>query len=281
LKIDILGLRNLTIIEICLNQLKHQGIQLDLKTIPMEDNQVFQLLRTGLNMGLFQLESEGMKRAMKTIQIDRFSDLVSLIALYRPGPMDNIESYAKRKQGLEPVTYLDNQLKPILNPTFGIIIYQEQIMQIAQTMAGFSLAKADDFRRAISKKDNESMLALKQLFLDGAVSKGYKSDHALSVYNHILKFADYGFNKSHSVAYATLTYQMAYLKTYHPHAFYVAILNASAGTSDTKLMGYMDELRTLQIKLMPPNIQTPSTQFSIVDQRLIAPLTLLKGINTD
>ena len=281
LKIDILGLRNLTIIEICLNQLKHQGIQLDLKTIPMEDNQVFQLLRTGLNMGLFQLESEGMKRAMKTIQIDRFSDLVSLIALYRPGPMDNIESYAKRKQGLEPVTYLDNQLKPILNPTFGIIIYQEQIMQIAQTMAGFSLAKADDFRRAISKKDNESMLALKQLFLDGAVSKGYKSDHALSVYNHILKFADYGFNKSHSVAYATLTYQMAYLKTYHPHAFYVAILNASAGTSDTKLMGYMDELRTLQIKLMPPNIQTPSTQFSVVDQRLIAPLTLLKGINTD
>jgi DNA polymerase-3 subunit alpha len=196
-----------------------------------------------------------MKRAMKTIQIDRFSDLVSLIALYRPGPMDNIESYAKRKQGLEPVTYLDNQLKPILNPTFGIIIYQEQIMQIAQTMAGFSLSKADDFRRAISKKDNEIMLALKQAFLDGAVSKGYKSDHALSVYNHILKFADYGFNKSHSVAYATLTYQMAYLKTYHPHAFYAAILNSSAGTSDTKLMGYMDELRTLKIKLMPPNIQ--------------------------
>ena len=281
LKIDILGLRNLTIIETCLNQLKQKGIQLDLKTIPMEDNQVFQLLRTGLNMGLFQLESEGMKRAMKTIQIDRFSDLVSLIALYRPGPMDNIESYAKRKQGLEPVTYLDNHLKPILNPTFGIIIYQEQIMQIAQTMAGFSLAKADDFRRAISKKDNESMLALKQSFLDGAVSKGYKSDHALSVYNHILKFADYGFNKSHSVAYATLTYQMAYLKTYHPHAFYAAILNSSAGTSDTKLMGYMDELRTLKIKLMPPNIQTPSIQFTIQENQLIAPLTLLKGIHPD
>jgi DNA polymerase-3 subunit alpha len=195
--------------------------------------------------------------------------------------MDNIESYAKRKQGLEPVTYLDNQLKPILNPTFGIIIYQEQIMQIAQTMAGFSLAKADDFRRAISKKDNETMLALKQSFLDGAVSKGYKSDHALSVYNHILKFADYGFNKSHSVAYATLTYQMAYLKTYYPHSFYAAILNSSAGTSDTKLMGYMDELRTLKIKLLPPNIQTPSIQFSIQDNQLIAPLTLLKGIHSE
>jgi DNA polymerase-3 subunit alpha len=154
-------------------------------------------------------------------------------------------------------------------------------MQIAQTMAGFSLAKADDFRRAISKKDNETMLALKQSFLDGAVSKGYKSDHALSVYNHILKFADYGFNKSHSVAYATLTYQMAYLKTYHPDAFYASILNSSAGTSDTKLMGYMDELRTLKIKLMPPNIQTPSTQFIIQDHQLIAPLTLLKGIHPE
>jgi DNA polymerase-3 subunit alpha len=148
-------------------------------------------------------------------------------------------------------------------------------------MSGFSLAKADDFRRAISKKDNETMLTLKQAFIDGAISKGYKADHALSVYNHILKFADYGFNKSHSVAYATLTYQMAFLKTYHPHAFYAAILNTSAGTSDSKVLAYLDELRMLNIKLSPPNIQTPSTQFSIDSQKLIAPLTLLKGIQTD
>ena len=281
LKIDILGLRNLTIIEACLSTLNRQGIRVDLSKINMEDPQVYSLLRMGLNMGLFQLESDGMKRAMKLIQVDRFNDLVSLIALYRPGPMDNIESYARRKQGLEPVTYLDNQLKPILNPTFGIIIYQEQIMQIAQVMSGFSLAKADDFRRAISKKDNETMLTLKQAFIDGAISKGYKADHALSVYNHILKFADYGFNKSHSVAYATLTYQMAFLKTYHPHAFYAAILNTSAGTSDSKVLAYLDELRMLNIKLSPPNIQTPSTQFSIDSQKLIAPLTLLKGIQTD
>ncbi|MFZ9196964.1 MAG: DNA polymerase III subunit alpha [Bacilli bacterium] len=279
LKIDILGLKNLSIIESCLAILHRQGIQVKLNEINLEDPQVYSLLRTGLNMGIFQLESDGMKRAMKTIQVDRFNDLVSLIALYRPGPMDNIESYARRKQGLEPITYLDQQLKPILNPTFGIIIYQEQIMQIAQTMAGFTLAKADDFRRAISKKDNEVMLSLKQAFIDGAVAKGYKADHALSVYNHILKFADYGFNKSHSVAYATLTYQMAYLKTYYPHAFYAAILNASAGTSDTKLLNYLDELRTLKISLTPPNIQSPSTQFMMVDQRLIAPLTLIKGIH--
>lgn len=281
LKIDVLGLRNLSIIEACLSQLKREGISVDLATIPMQDNKVFSLLRMGLNMGLFQLESEGMKRAMKTIQIDRFEDLVSLIALYRPGPMEQIETYAKRKQGLEPVTFLDAQLKPILAPTFGIIIYQEQIMQIAQTMAGFSLAKADDFRRAISKKDTETMLALKQSFLDGAVAKGYKADHALSVYNHILKFADYGFNKSHSVAYATLTYQMAYLKTYYPHAFYAAILNSSSASSDTKLMAYLDELRQLNIALIPASIQTPSHQFMMVNKNLRAPLTMLKGINTE
>jgi DNA polymerase III subunit alpha len=278
LKIDILGLRNLSIIESCLNQLKQDGIHVNLTTIPMQDEKVFALLRLGLNMGIFQLESEGMKRAMKTIQIERFEDIVSLIALYRPGPMEQIETYARRKKGLEPVTFLDAQLKPILAPTFGIIVYQEQIMQIAQTMAGFTLAKADDFRRAISKKDNETMLMLKQAFIDGAVGKGYKADHALSVYNHILKFADYGFNKSHSVAYATLTYQMAYLKTYYPHAFYAAILNHVAGSNDTKMMAYFDELRQLNIKLSPPNIQTPSTQFMIVDGQLRAPLTMLKGI---
>ena len=222
-----------------------------------------------------------MKRAMKTIQIDRFNDIVSLIALYRPGPMEQIDAYAKRKQGLEPVTFLDAQLKPILQPTFGIIIYQEQIMQIAQVMGGFTLAKADDFRRAISKKDTATMLALKQAFIDGAVGRGYKADHALSVYNHILKFADYGFNKSHSVAYATLTYQMAYLKTYFPLVFYAAILNSSAHSSDTKLLAYLDELRQLKIQLAPPSIQTPSLQFTIVNQQLIAPLTLLKGIQPD
>jgi len=281
LKIDILGLRNLTIIETCLSQLKREGINVDLAKINYQDSQVYALLRLGLNMGIFQLESEGMKRAMKTIQVDRFEDLVSLIALYRPGPMEQIESYARRKQGLEPVTFLDSQLKPILAPTFGIIIYQEQIMQIAQVMAGFSLAKADDFRRAISKKDSETMLALKQAFLDGAVSKGYKADHALSVYNHILKFADYGFNKSHSVAYATLTFQMAYLKTYHPHAFYTAILNGSSASSDTKLMAYLDELRQLNIQLSPPNIQTPSHHFLMVGKKINAPLTMLKGINLE
>lgn len=281
LKIDILGLRNLTIIDACLQTLKRFGTPLNLQTISMEDPQVFALLRTGLNMGIFQLESDGMKRAMKTIQIDRFADIVSLIALYRPGPMEQIDAYAKRKQGLEPVTFLDAQLKPILQPTFGIIIYQEQIMQIAQVMGGFTLAKADDFRRAVSKKDTATMLALKQAFIDGAVGRGYKADHALSVYNHILKFADYGFNKSHSVAYATLTYHMAYLKTYYPLVFYAAILNSSANSADTKLLAYLDELRQLKIQLAPPNIQTPSLQFTIVNTQLIAPLTLLKGIQPD
>jgi DNA polymerase-3 subunit alpha len=278
LKIDILGLRNLSIIQQTLLSLSKQGIDLDLNTIQLEDPKVYKMLNLGLNMGIFQLESEGMKKAMLLIQPTQFNDIVSLIALYRPGPMDNIPSYARRKQGLEPMTVFDVQLNDILSPTYGIIIYQEQIMQIAQKMAGFSLSKADDFRRVISKKDSEAMKNLKESFLHGAVSKGFKSDHALSVFNHIVKFADYGFNKSHSVAYATITYQMAYLKTYYPLYFYQSLLKFTS-PSDAKFITYFDELRQLKINILSPDITKPYRHFTIVGQHFVAPLTMIKGVN--
>lgn len=277
LKIDILGLRNLTMIQQTLLSLSKHGTNLDLNTINYEDPKVYQMLNLGLNMGLFQLESEGMKKAMLSIQPTQFNDIVSLIALYRPGPMENIPSYARRKQGLEPMTVFDVQLNDILSPTYGIIIYQEQIMQIAQKMAGFSLSKADDFRRVISKKDSEAMKNLKDSFLHGAVSKGFKNDHALSVFNHIVKFADYGFNKSHSVAYATITYQMAFLKTYYPLYFFQSLLKFTS-SNDAKFVAYFEELRQLKINILSPDITKPYRHFTVVGQSFIAPLTMIKGI---
>jgi DNA polymerase-3 subunit alpha len=218
-----------------------------------------------------------MKKAMLTIQPSQFQDIVSLIALYRPGPMEQIPSYAKRKKGEEPVTIFDPQLQSILAPTYGIIIYQEQIMQIAQKMAGFSLSKADDFRRVISKKDGDAMKSLKDSFLHGAIGKGFKSDHALSVFNHIVKFADYGFNKSHSVAYAMITYQMAYLKANYPLYFYQSLLRYTS-SNDPKFLMYLDELRQLKITMLSPDITKPYRFFTVDQQGLRAPLTLIKGI---
>ena len=277
LKIDILGLRNLSIIQHTLLAMSKANMSLNLSTIPLYDSHVFSMLNLGLNMGLFQLESEGMKKALLTIQPTQFQDIVSLIALYRPGPMEQIPSYAKRKKGEEPVTIFDPQLQSILAPTYGIIIYQEQIMQIAQKMAGFSLSKADDFRRVISKKDGEAMKDLKDSFLHGAVSKGFKSDHALSVFNHIVKFADYGFNKSHSVAYAMITYQMAYLKAHFPLYFFQSLLRYTS-SNDPKFLMYLDELRQLKISMLSPDITKPYRFFTVDKEGLRAPLTLIKGI---
>ncbi len=281
LKIDILGLRNLTFIQQTLNALKLDQIDVDLSTIHFEDPLVYQTLQKGLTMGIFQLESQGMNRAIQLIQPSCFNDIVSLLALYRPGPMDNIDSYAKRKKGSEPITTLDPQLNPILAPTYGIIVYQEQIMQIAQVMAGFSLAKADDFRRAIAKKDNEQMSQLKADFIRGAVSQGYKEDHASSVYNHINKFADYGFNKSHSVAYAVISYQMLYLKTHYPQAFFATLLNQNSISQDEKLSHYLEEIRSLKIPILSPSLSHPTSRFTLQNSSLVAPLSLIKGIHKD
>lgn len=282
LKIDLLGLRNLTTIQRTLELIeKRHKVQLQLPSIPYEDPRIFELLRTGMTLGIFQLESEGMKRTIKELSPKEFNDVVALLALYRPGPMENIKSYIARKEGRESVVSLDPQLNEVLNPTFGIIVYQEQIMKIAQIMGGFSLTKADDFRRSISKKDAKSLEALKEDFIQGAIAKGYKSSHALSVFNHILKFADYGFNKSHSVAYARLSCQMAYLKAVYPNEFYAAILDQTSFGTDGKMGEILDEFKVFKIKLVLPDINRSLDRFSSAEDGLIFPLSGIKGLPRD
>ncbi len=282
LKMDILGLRNLTIVDNCLKLIKeNHGIDLAMNAIPYTDSKIFDLIRTGLTMGLFQLESDGMRRAIKEIKPTSFDDIVVLLAIFRPGPMDNLASYAARKAGAENVSILDVQLNDILMPTYGIIIYQEQIMQIAERMAGFSLAEADLFRRAVSKKDAEKLRELQENFVEGAIRKGYHQAHAVSVFNHIYKFADYGFNKSHSVAYAVLACQMAYLKVYYPYEFYAAILETSNAINDTKFSYYIEELQQLKVTIVNPDINQSRLSFSVHDQKLYFPLNAIRGISSD
>jgi DNA polymerase-3 subunit alpha len=222
-----------------------------------------------------------MRSVLRELMPNKFEDIIAVVALYRPGPMEQIPVFVQSKHGRKEIKYAHPILEPILNETYGVIVYQEQIMEIAARMAGFTLGQADLLRRAIGKKKKDILDQQQEMFIEGCLKNGYSRDLAIEIYDLILKFASYGFNKSHSVAYATLTYQMAYLKTYFPLVFYAAILNSSAHSSDTKLLAYLDELRQLKIQLAPPSIQTPSLQFSIVNQQLIAPLTLLKGIQPD
>ncbi len=282
LKMDILGLRNLTIIDNCLRLIKaNHSIDLAMNTIPYTDSKIFDLIRSGLTMGIFQLESDGMRRAIKEIKPTTFDDIVVLLAIFRPGPMDSITAYANRKAGLEKYSTLDTQIADILQPTYGIIIYQEQIMQIAERMAGFSLAEADLFRRAVSKKDAEKLAELQDKFVEGAIRKGYNQGHAVSVFNHIYKFADYGFNKSHSVAYAFLACQMGYLKVYFPHEFYASILETSSAINDTKFSNYIEELHQLKISISNPDINHSGVNFSVFNRKLLFPLSAIRGISND
>ena len=248
LKMDILGLRNLTIISDCLNDIKNYlNIELDISNISLNEEKVFDLINQGRTMGIFQLESQGMLKAIKTVNATSFEDIVAIIALYRPGPMQFIELYARRKQGKEEVTYLHPVLEPILKYTYGIIIYQEQIMQILTSMAGFSLGKADVIRRAISKKEESTMMSLKNEFIQGCSEKGINFKTATEVFSLIERFADYGFNRAHSVSYGMISYQMAYLKAFYPCIFYANILNSLIGISyiggSSKFMHYLLEAK--------------------------------------
>ena len=189
LKMDLLSLRNLTIVKDCILRIKENtGISLDIDKIPYEDKKAISLIATGKTMGLFQIESEGMRKSIKVLKPTEFEDVVALIALYRPGPMDNIEKYANRKHGREKISYLSPVLKDILAPTFGILVYQEQVMQIANKMAGFSLGEADLLRRAISKKDSKKLASYEKKFIEGAIKNGYKEKEAVDVYKSIYKF---------------------------------------------------------------------------------------------
>lgn len=277
LKMDILALRNLTIVEDCLSLLKQKGINIDRDKIPYDDPSAIKLIATGKTMGLFQLESAGMRNAIKKLKIKTFEDVVQLLALYRPGPMDSINEFAKKKNsGLKP-KYLSPVLEEILSSTYGTIVYQEQIMQIAAKMAGFSLAEADSFRRAVSKKDSKKLESLRSSFVNGAIKKGYKQDEATNVFNLIDKFANYGFNRSHSLVYAIFTCRMAYLKAHYPREFYASILsNASANEFNNTI----SEMKALKIKVKCPDINASQRGFVIKDDNILFPISSVKGVSS-
>ncbi len=280
LKMDLLGLRNLSIVSETLNRIKiDTGKTLKYEDIPYEDKESISLITEGLTMGLFQLESSGIKQAIKLLKPTEFLGVALLEAIYRPGPMQEIQTFARRKDGREKVTYIDDDLKDILSQTYGIIIYQEQIMQIAQKMAGFTFGEADLFRRAISKKNHEAILKEKARFIEGALKKNKTRQQAEEVFELIERFASYGFNKSHAVAYAYLTCQMAYLKKHYPLEFYCSLLD-TLDLAEKKARDTMSEMRRFNIKILIPSVQDSSYKFVVHNNNLLLPLSSIKNVGT-
>jgi DNA polymerase-3 subunit alpha len=261
-KFDFLGLRTLSVLDRAVKLLAAEGVAIDLARLPLEDPETFALLTRGETVGVFQFESEGMRRALAQVRPDRFEDLVALDALFRPGPMDNIPSFAARKWGREPVDFLHPSLEPILKPTYGIIIYQEQVMQIAQVLAGYSLGEADLLRRAMGKKIKAEMDAQEARFVEGAVAKGVARERASFIFRLVEKFAGYGFNRSHAAAYALVAWQTAWLKAHHPAAFYAATMAFDMGDTD-KLKLLAGDMRRAGVALLPPCVNASGADFAL------------------
>jgi DNA polymerase-3 subunit alpha len=261
LKMDFLALTTLTVIDNAVRRIREEtGLDLDLSAIPLTDPKVFELFSEGRTNGVFQFESGGMKTELRRLKPERFEDLIALNALYRPGPMDMIPDFIKRKQGLVEVEYPHPLLEEILKETYGVIVYQEQVMQIASKMAGFSLGEADILRKAMGKKLASVMVSMREKFIAGAHKNGINEKSAVQVFDLMEQFAQYGFNKSHSTAYALLAYQTAYLKVHHPAQFMAALFTSESGNTD-KIVMYIAECKDMGIKVLPPDINESMLQF--------------------
>jgi DNA polymerase-3 subunit alpha len=276
LKFDFLGLKTLTVIEKTLAYIKQGGEGLDLEAIPFDDKSTYDLLSSGQTAGVFQLESEGMRDILIRMQPNRFEDLIALVALYRPGPMQWIDDFIKRKKGETKVTYLMPQLKEILDETYGIILYQEQVMLIANKIANFSMGQADILRKAMGKKNAEEMEKQKEVFIKGAVANGVTEKKASRLFDVMAPFALYGFNKSHSAAYAFIAYQTAYLKTHHPVEFMAATLTLDMSDSD-KIVKSINECRKMKIEMLPPDINLSGREFRVIGNSIRFGLEAVKG----
>ena len=275
LKMDFLGIRNLTMIEDMMSEIPNFNFQ-SLRNIPLDDFKVYNMLQHADTLGIFQLESQGIRNVLLKLKPTVFEDLVAVLALYRPGPMDNIDEFIRRKHNGK-FSYIHPSLKPILESTYGIIIYQEQIMMIAQVFAGYSLAEADLLRRAISKKSIDILQSLKEDFINKAVKKGYSNDVASEVYELIFKFANYGFNRSHSVSYAMLSYQMAYFKANFFNVFMANVLNNTIGNSKT-LISYIKYAKERGVITYKPNVNISGLKFCITKLGLFMPLNTIFSI---
>jgi DNA polymerase III subunit alpha len=278
-KFDFLGLKTLTVIDKAQRLIRRRVPEFDANKIPLDDPPTYAMLAQGETVGVFQLESAGMRDAVRSMRADRIEDLIALVALYRPGPMANIPTYCARKLGKEPTEYMHPVLEPILKETFGVITYQEQVQQVARDMAGYTLAQADLLRRAMGKKIKSEMDAQREVFLKGAGERGYDAELATSVFDACAKFAEYGFNKSHSAPYAYISYQTAYLKANHPVEFLAASMTLDAGNTD-KLMLFRQEAQRLGVPVVPPSINAGSVEFGVRDGAVVYSLAALKNVGS-
>ena len=280
LKMDFLGLSNLTLIDSVIKEIREkERLNITFNRIPLYDKKTYEIFKNANTDGIFQFESPGMRSFLKKLKPNNIEDLIAAIALYRPGPMDNIDTYIKRKEGKEQIDYIHKDLEDILKPTYGIIIYQEQIMQIAQVLAGYTLGEADILRRAMSKKKEEILLKEESKFIERSINKGYSKEIAKKVYDLILKFANYGFNRAHSVAYTIIAYKMAFIKTYFFKYFMSNLLTNVIG-SDYKTKTYISECRANNLKILLPSINKSTNRYIAVNDGIMCPLSIIRNVGT-
>jgi len=279
-KFDFLGLKTLSVLHEAVRLTKQTtGESVNLNSIPLDDQRTFRLVTAARTIGVFQLESSGITEMVSRLKPNCFEDLVAILALYRPGPLDAgmVDHYINRKHGREPVSYAHPILEPILRDTYGIILYQEQIMQIARDMASYSLGQADMLRRAMGKKKPKEMAKQRQIFLDGAQQQNIEHGVAQEVFDQMETFARYGFNRSHSVAYALISYQTAYMKAHYPQQFLAALMTFEMGDTD-KTLKNLNECREMKIEMLPPDLNHGQVGFNVVENKIVFGLAAIKGV---
>lgn len=278
IKFDFLGLKTLTVIKKAVDWVKKvHKIDLDIDNIPLDDKLTYEMLQRGDTSAVFQFESPGMKDVHKQIKPDRFEDLIAIVSLYRPGPMDNIPTYIKRKHGEEEITYLHPDLAPILDETYGIMVYQEQVMKIAQALGGYTMGGADKLRKVMGKKMRDEIPKQRKMFTEGAVAKGIDEGTATKIFDQMEKFASYGFNKSHAAAYSLVSYQTAYLKAHYPVEFMCAVMSLDMTNVD-KLLLYKEECKKMGFKVLPPDINKSDADFDVEDGNIRYALAAIKSV---
>ncbi|MFC1841450.1 DNA polymerase III subunit alpha [Candidatus Dependentiae bacterium] len=280
LKIDFLGLKNLTLIDKAVKLIKkNHGVAIDIDALPLDDKKTFELLCEGNTSGVFQLESEGIKELLRKLQPGCLEDIIAVNALYRPGPLGSgmVDDFVERKHGRQEIKYLFDALEPILKPTYGVIVYQEQVMHVASAIAGFSLGQSDILRRAMGKKKVDVMAEQKKLFLEGATKKEFDETKSAELFDLMAYFAGYGFNKSHSAAYAMIAYQTAFLKANFPAEFMACLISLEASNAD-KMAFYLEETKNMGLQILPPNINTSEIDFSVVEGNILFGLQGIKGV---
>ena len=279
IKFDFLGLKTLTVIKKAVDWVeKTHNIKLDMDSLALDDKPTYEMMQRGDTCAVFQFESPGMQNVHKQIKPDRFEDLIAIVSLYRPGPMDNIPTYIKRKHGEEQITYLHPDLAPILDETYGIMVYQEQVMQIARTLAGYTMGEADKLRKVMGKKQVQEIPKQREKFMKGAIKNGIAEDVASSLFDQMEKFASYGFNKSHAAAYSLISYQTAYLKCHYPVEFMCAVMDLDITNTD-KLTVFVNDCKAIGFDVLPPNINKSGADFTVEDGNIRYALGAIKGVS--